>query len=534
MRLPLRLLTAAIMLLLAAPAQAEWWEAETGHFVVKSRDSEEGTLEFALELERLDAALRTLLNLPVGVPEQSRSNKLNVYRFGSDRDIARMAGAPGSGIAGFYIAYAGQSVAFAPARQRINNSIRTRDRRGRIDELAVLKHEYIHFFMMQHFPAAYPRWYVEGYAEMMSTIYYKEDNVFHVGDPPQHRAYQVLEMSQSPLEEMLDSNHRLEGMDSIQHYGTGWLLSHYLNFNPDRLAQLHEFLVALGNGEDSLTAARRIFGDLNAMDEELRRYRREAFPGYDVRLADVNITDVTMRQLSPAEEDLIREEMRLRRGIGDEDDAADVLADARSNAADYPGNPHALLILALAEYEAENYAEADALAAQLTEQDPENIEALLIRTASAIDRIEDDPSQAEEARSYASYAAAIDRADPRPLILYYYSYLEAGEEPPEAAVIALEAAFETSGSDPTYRILLARQLVVENRLQSASTVLQPIAFRGHNQGDDEEEEELAEGETPEPSLTKLLRLITNGERDSALAMMDEMMEDEEDEEDGEA
>jgi hypothetical protein len=158
---------------------------------------------------------------------------------------------------------------------------------------------------------------------------------------------------------------------------------------------------------------------------------------------------------------------------------------------------------------------------------PDRIEGWLIRSDAAIERIEDDPAQAALARTYAASAAARDRNDPRALINYYYAYVEAGETPPEQAIIALETAFDHAGSDPGYRILLARQLVTEDRMGAALSVLLPIAFEGHGQGDKEIAEE---DKSDEPSLGKLLRLVNAGDRDGAIAMMDKMFDDEEEDE----
>ena len=47
-------------LALAGPARAEWWQARTSHFVLHIDDSEQNARDFAVRLERFDAALRTL------------------------------------------------------------------------------------------------------------------------------------------------------------------------------------------------------------------------------------------------------------------------------------------------------------------------------------------------------------------------------------------------------------------------------------------------------------------------------------------
>lgn len=513
----MRLIVALFALLIAAPAQAQdWWVAETEHFIVKSRDSEANTRKFASQLERFDGAMRTLQNLPVDDKPPSRVVKLTVYRFGDASEIGAQLGNPG--VAGFFISQAGNSVAFVPARESRDASsmFRGRSNPNGLDQGSVLQHEYTHYFMRQHFPAAYPRWYSEGYAETMATLRFMDGGAFHVGDPPQYRAYQVLQMRQFPLKEMLDSAHEIDGYDYMQFYGTGWLLSHYLNFDPARFAKLNEYLRALGQGEDSLAAAQRIFGDLGQMQKELLKYRNGPFPGYDVKPANYREPEVTTRPMTAAERTMLREEMRLNRGVTNKE-AKDVAADARRKVRGHESDYGALLILARAEARAENYAEAERLAVRLVEMDPSRNDAWLVRSDAAIEQIETDKSQAAKAREFANKAAAIDRADPRPLINYYYSYVEAGEEPPEAAIIALEAAFDAAASDPGYRIILARQLASENRLKDARTVLLPIAFSGHSYEIDEDDKD-------DPTLDKVVDLIDAGDGKGTVAMIDALID----------
>ncbi|WP_336980173.1 hypothetical protein [Altererythrobacter fulvus] len=519
----MRILVALLALAIAAPAGAEeWWRAETDHFVIKSRDSEKETREFAADLERFDSALRSLQNMPIGEAEKSTANKLTVYRFGNQTDIARMAGSSESGIAGFFISNAGRSVAFVPANKKRSTSIKTKvDEDTQLNEKTVLQHEYTHYFMLQHFPAAYPAWYVEGYAELLGTIRLNDDGSFFVGEPPLHRTYQLTQMAQFRLEDMLDANHKVTGLEAYQFYGTGWALTHYLNFAPGRLAQLNEYLAAIGQGEDSLTAAKRIFGDLGQIEKELRGYIRTRMPGINVKPDNYAPPKVAMRPMTDAEAAVIRTEMRLGRGV-DPKHAKDLLADAKAQAVQYAADYHAQAILAEAQLQAENLDEAERIGTQLLDTDPSAMDGWLILGSAATQRIKDDPTQAAKAREYFGKAAMLDRNDPRPLIGFYYTYVKAKEEPPEDAIIALETAFDHAGTDVGYRLLLARQLTSENRLDTARTVLLPIAFRGHDQG-----EEAGKENDDKPSLTKLLALVSRGERDAAIAMMDKMFEEEE-------
>lgn len=527
----MRLLAAALavltgLLTLAAPARAqEWIEAETAHFIIKSRDGEAETREFAEQVERFDRGLRYLNALPEDHVEVSRANKPVIYRFGDFNDMARMAGAPGSGIAGFFISRAGRSVSFVPTRGFTTNN--SRERRGpiRTNVNEVLFHEYTHYFMMQNFPAAYPRWYSEGYAEMLSTMRFLDGGAFHLGDVPQERAYQVFQMQDFRLRDMLDANHELTGREAFQHYGTGWLLSHYLSFDITREQTLRQYLVALGNGEDSLTAAERLFGDLRTMERQLDRYKQGPFPGYDVRPNVTTAPDVAIRRLTPVEVALIRHEMRLQVGVTP-DDAVDVARDLRALAATHPDSSAVHRWLAEAEHDAKNYAASEAAGARAVELDPTNVDAWLYRAETAIEMAKTDPAYLQVARRHLAAAVDQDQNDPRAMILFYRThYDQTGGQPPEHAIIALEQALDEAGSDREYRLLLGRQLLIEDRMNDARVVLLPALFSGHSINSDNEDEEDAR-----PTPQGVLNAMTAGERASAIEMLSKMLEPEDEDE----
>ena len=518
------LLAALLALVLAVPAHAQsWFEAETAHFIVKSRDSEEATRHFAEQMERFDRGLRFLNGLDESHVETSRANKPMIYRFGDYIAMSRMYGQADAGIGGFFISRAGASVAFAPARrQRSNNSRERRDPTDSIEQ--VLLHEYTHYFMMQNFPAAYPRWYSEGYAEMISTMRFNDDGSFHIGDPPQSRGTSIAQLPTSRLEDMLDADRVLTGYDAYQHYVSGWLFTHYLNFDPAREAKLREFLVALGNGEDSLVAARRIFGDLADVQRDLARYLDRPFPGYDVRPNITTLPQVTMRRIESAEADLIDSEMALWRGVTREQ-ARDIAVSLRLAVQQQPDSSYAHTLLAEAEHDSRQYDAADLAASRAIELDPQNQRAWLYRAYIALERAKTDPTQYDVARQHLQWARRLDLDDPRPLIAYYQSYYDqtAGADIPQQAIVALESAYEVSGNDIPFRLLLGRQLLIEERFTEARVVLLPALYSGHSY-----EEAEAEEFTPE----RLFAAIDARDRAAALELINKVLEPEDEDDEG--
>ena len=467
-------------LAMSAGARAEWWQAETSHFIVYSESKKEDAEQFARLLERYDNALRYMQNYPVPGPSMDEANKVKVFRSGDISDIAYIAGAPGSGIAGFYIPRAGATVAFVPAREerRDMNSV-VRDDGPKLDSQRVLFHEYTHHFMLTNFSTAYPHWYTEGFAELYSTIRFNPDGSFHVGDVPQHRGEMLKQLSDTKLTRLLDTKVKLNGLEYYQSYSFGWLLAHYLNFHPARKGQIQTYLLSVNRGEDSLAAAKTAFGDLDALQREVRRYKSGPFLGYDIKPANYVEPVVTMRRMTAAEEAVIQAHMRSVRGVT-RSQAKDVASDVRGKAAPYPDSLFAQLALTEAEIDAQNFDAADVAADRAIAIDAKSPLAHYWKGMVAMGRGEKDKSSYAAARPHLVKARRLDTYDPRPAIAYYQSFYDAGDAVPEPAVIALEEVFPYAAYDASYRLLLGRQLLDEKKGDIARTVLAPIAFGSHS------------------------------------------------------
>lgn len=461
-------------------AHAEWWEAETSHFIVTSESNKEDVEAFASRLERFDNALRHLQGMPVPGPDVGEANKVKVYRFGDTDDIAQLAGDTQSGIAGFYIPRAGNAVSFVPARQNFDQ--RSVDQRTTLTPEGVLKHEYVHHFMLQKFNTSYPHWYVEGFAELYGTIELLDDGSFRVGNVPQHRRNDLLELPDVKLTKLLDHKKKLTGMEVYQSYSFGWMLAHYLNFNKDRQGQLPAYLKALNAGEDSLTAAQRIFGDLDVLQKQLYKYKNGPFPGYEVKPANYVEPKVTMRRLPAGEEAVIRAHIRSEVGVNPRQ-ARSVASDVRGKDAAYPDNLPVQLMVGEAYNDAREFGPAEATLKRALKIDPESAEANILMGGLFVARAEKEknPALYAQARPWFAEAYRIDPKDPRGAVGYYMTYYEAKEAVPEAALIALESVFDYSSYDNGYRMVLARQLLDENKGKAAREVLAPLAFSFHKQ-----------------------------------------------------
>ncbi|MDQ3145231.1 MAG: hypothetical protein M3Q57_10210 [Pseudomonadota bacterium] len=489
----MRCLLLVLTVLTAAPAQAEWWEAKTDQFIVYSESPSSETRKFAEDLERFDMALRSLQNIKFS-PATSDSRRLTVFRSGNIDDIGRLAGS--AGVAGFYVRHIGGSVAFTPVRgeTRTAGSIvdRRRDKRTDLDPKSVLFHEYAHHFMFQHLSAAYPSWYVEGFAETAATIDLRDDGSFHLGNPPQYRSDSLFDnMLTISAERLLTNTDEPNGLDYYNRYTVGWLLNHYLTFDPSREGQLKSYLLRINTGTEPAAAARQAFGDLRKLDQDLIRYRNSRrLGGANVRTDNYSPPKVVLRKLTPDEEAVMPVKMRSKSGVSRKE-ADGVARDAQAIAERHPRSFAAQLAHAEAEFDAAQFEPAKSApeAAHLGRAEvaadralalrPGGVEALLYKGLVLMERGKHDAQQLPAARSWFAKAHAADPEHPGPLYQNYMAWFLSGAAIPESALIDLERAYEFAPFSAELRMVLARQLLAEKKGSLARSVLLPQAIAPH-------------------------------------------------------
>ena len=500
-----RLLLTVAFLSLATPADAEWWEAKTDHFIVDSESSSKDAHDFAEKLERYDGALRGLQG--IGEDEKlSDSSRVTVFRWGHIGEIAALYGSSESGVAGFYIPRA-EPVAFVPAREYVG-------KKSLIDAQTVLFHEYAHHFMFRHFAAAYPTWYVEAFAEVNSTIQLNDDGSFKVGAPPQARAEALSGGLQYSIKKLLLSSNEPDFEDVLARYTYGWLLTHYLTFNKSRAGQLTKYLKLINQGVPPSDAAPQAFGDLDQLERDVMAYKaKNNYPGAIAKPLRAQAPTVAMRKLGPDEEAIMWARIRSARGV-DKHQAGDVAGDARSVAAKFPSSLPVQLELAEAEFDDQQFDAAETAADRALALDPNSTTAMLYKGQVYLERAKKDRQQYETARTWFAKANHTDPLDASALFDYYRTYAQEGVAPPQIAVAGLERAYGIAPFDSDIRMVLARERFFEKKGPVARQVLLPLALAPH-------ENERAK------ALNEVAQLIQSGKPDEALKKLEERMAKEE-------
>lgn len=469
----LRLAALALALFLPSVALADWHEASTKHFVVYADDRPEAIERFASELERFNMAMTAFYPKALKAADGA-ANRVTVFVLTSN-GVEKLTG--DSFTRGFYIPRAGGNVAFVP-------KVSGRSESWELSGAAVLRHEYAHHFMYTRFPAVFPMWFSEGFAEFWSTVLYNKDGSINVGMVPQHRGYGLMNGNPLPLEQLLTlTNQKLTGEQREAIYGRGWLLTHYLTVDPARQKLLIAYMAAINRGEP-LEKAAGTLGDLKQLGRELERYMRGRMPAMRLPPDKLGEATVALRKLSPGEIATMAVRIRSKRGV-DEAEAKRVLVDARKAAGPFANDPGAQVALAEAEFDAGNHALAAAAAGRALAAQPKMQDALLYVAMAKFELASAGDGAAERWKDVRRAIVAANRNDPddpRPLILYYRSFGAEGVPAPDAAKQGLAKAYDIAPSDLGLRMNAATMFLFDKNPGEAREALRLIAYNPHGGG----------------------------------------------------
>jgi tetratricopeptide (TPR) repeat protein len=464
-----KLLFAAALFVAPSLAHADWYEAGSEHFVVYSNDSPERVKEFTERLERFDRALRKI----TGTPDRPISKMMRVTVFMVDDvgDIQKLAGS--SSVAGFFQARSSGPMAFVP---RKSNSA--------LDAQTILMHEYGHSFMFSSWPdVVFPPWFVEGFAEFVGTASFRGEGELVLGKNPEHRRWCVGRDNYLPARELVRLKHdKLDDYQTCVLYARGWLLTHYLLLG-GHAKELSEYLSAINSGK-SIEEATKAFGDLNSLDGKLTSYgKRASLPSIMLTAAQVPVGEVTLRKVSAGEAAIMPARILSSRGV-DEKTAPRVAETARRLAAPYPNDPAAQNELAEAEFDAKNYAAAEAAADRALAADPKSIHALLYKGMAQMELAKKNETASvgdwKQARSWFLAANKLDTEYPQPLILFYESFEAAKMKPSEGAQKGLLYAYALAPFDTGLRLQAGRVLLEQGKVKAARAAYEPVAYGPHS------------------------------------------------------
>lgn len=471
----------ALILLVAilAPfraAHAAWYEASSDHYVIYADDSVKDLETFTRRMERFHSAMEIATGNKGLKP--SPSSRITIYVVRSDREVRKLLDATRSTIAGLYLPRAGGSLAIVP---RV-------DVRGKVTDgtMVYLLHEYVHHFIFSNSDFPVPRWMSEGGAEFFASASFEPNGNVRLGVPAYHRGAELAYAEAVDVEQLLDPEAyaakagKNRTYDAF--YGKSWLLYHYLTLAEERTGQLDAYIKALVAGKPLREAALAAFGDFKQLDADLKSYlRRRKVSILEFRHEEIAESPVELRALTAGEVAMMPVRIQAKLGV-DEDEAKSLVTEARAIAAQYPQEASVFAMLAENEFDAGNDQEAIAAADRALALDRTQVNAY-VQKGYALFRMAKEAK--DETKAYGEAVRpflALNRFEndhPLPLIYFYRSFVDRGEQPTPLAVKGLERAAELAPFDLGLRMTLAQQQISEGRFAAGRFNLKPLAYYPH-------------------------------------------------------
>lgn len=517
----LRKLLLLALVLLAAPAHAQWRQATSKHFIIYSDAPEKDLREATLNLEKYDHIIRAMS----GTTRPHSPIKLKIYQMRNMGAVRATLPYGGYGVGGYYNTTLRGPFAVSTRRGFSYRSInRTINETGMEWGPEVLQHEYTHHFMHQYFPGNYPTWYSEGFAEFYGTMAFKDENVVEVGHAPMGRM-DTIRGDWLPMEKMLTAKSYADvGSQIGSLYAQGWLLVHYAANNSDRKRQLDAYLAGVASGKSYEDAAKAAFGeDLGKLDSELRRHANK-LTALRMSLKPIDVGPIDIRPLTDAEHALLQSDIALSSGVPARE-AKQFASVVRSKARPFMADPYALRLLIEAERAAGNNAEAMAAVDRLLALDPADPKGLMHKAELRIGALKDaksaDKQAWDQARQLILDANRAAPNDPEILTAYYDSFEAEGVLPPPPAQNALMQAHTLLPQNDTLRYRVASDFENRGMIQEAIFVIGPAAFSVHEEEDEKEKREREKAwekyrlagdvkyETPREMLTRLEKKLAD-------------------------
>lgn len=486
---------ALLIVCAAGPVRAQWLRAETDHFIIYGDTGERALRAYAEKVERFDFFLRSYY--PIAVDHEIP--KLEIYLASGRRDMLQAEPGISASVAGFY----------SPNSSRIHAVVDTRSDGG--DH--VMFHEYGHHFMFQMAGAAYPSWFVEGFAEYYATADIRPDRI-QFGRHSEGRMLMFVQQpvnSWAPMADVLkwrisDSGRYRAG----DYYAQAWGLTHYFMSTPERTRMLGQYLAAVLRGEDSVEAMQAATGRTpEQLQNDMRLYLSGSIQYHTPQIA-IPTPKVEITRLSRSESELAWLDLRLDREPvkvdpiepreGETDRArarreevmrenaehrAELIRDALAAGERHSGDRIGLLVTARAHrLEGRSQTGFEVLEPVLTadENDPETLRLaaeLLLDMAGT----EADPAQAtghrREAVTYLARALDADPLDYRVYRALNESRKDERGYPSDNDISTLEVGATLAPQSFDMRMRLGRAYMARGLYAEAMEIVQPVAKNPH-------------------------------------------------------
>jgi hypothetical protein len=458
---------------------ATWLRAETSHFVIYSDIGESGTREYLEQLE----AFKYLAELMLGTDTKSAISeaKFTIYLF-DDQDLLKTV-RPNFDryIAGVYMhcVEGAEAFSYRPVQWAL----------GQPDYgLMILLHEYAHHVMYSHMRRFYPAWYVEGFADYLSTVTLRR-GVFTVGGNNKMRSDQLSsESGWMDFKLLLDPKVYLEAaqkgrLDVLQFYAQSWVLTHFMLSDSARAQAFNQYFDAISKGQDAIASFESATGIPLAKLAPVVRNHWRKLPGLRVTVPNLPDQAISISTLAKDQDDYIVEAATLQT-CPDKEYGTQLTERLRAMSKDHANDPAFQIALARAEVLFGDPHEARAAVENLITSGHESFDALYVLGRSYYEEAlkGGDEKEALMKQAMQQFAGAYRLNKLHPPTLYYLSRTlpDDSSTPSKSVLNAATGAALLAPGVSDYAINAAVMNLRADDRQTAVRIMKPFASDPHN------------------------------------------------------
>lgn len=441
-------------------APAPWFEVTTPNFRIVSDLEPEAAADLARKLEQLRAFVLAVTGSPARAPVPTT---ITAFRRESAFDEYRQS----RDVAGY----------FMPSL-RENHVLLSKT--SRTETASVVLHEYVHFVLRNGTALAYPIWYEEGFAELLSTAHVRGD-LLVIGAVPRSRILSFQGSPWIPLGRIVSARSYGDFGSRERHmfYAESWALVHYLTLDRDESrdlrAELLRYIELVEAGRSDEEAFGRAFGEPpgSVGGKLMRALGRGQLPvvGIPMNALDFEAPEPRVRLMGPAEVDAHLGNLALVHGDGERAQRRFEVARVADpmRARTYAGLGDAYKFQGRFDAAEPHYRRA-------LELDPDDalnwldlaefLHDAALRASGAADRAD----LLRQARRAYVRSQELDPAIPETYAMYGRTFLAPGEDPAEG-LEALEHARSRLRSHEVILDLLIEAYVALDRIENARELL---------------------------------------------------------------
>ena len=492
-----------------ALAADSWIKAQSDHFTLYSNAPEGKTRTYVKDLEQF----RILTLLLLGSADTGAQPRFTLYLLNNQDQIKLVRPGFANGVAGVYFGCGEGDSAYASVQTR-GDMLDDQD-----PSLIVLFHEYSHFVMFQHARTYYPPWYVEGFAEYLSTADPMKDKI-SIGENNKWRSWTLAEDRQIPYERVLKPSFGFAGDKSNDawevesFYAQSWLLTHYMLSDTSRAKAFNAYFAELAKGGDPVKSFEATTGiKVSSLHDTLARYSQNMvymnvpMPSY----ADANIA---VTHIAPDAGAWLLDRSLLTTCMMPDQGKA-VLGRLQAQAAAAPADWDLKLAVARAQLLYDKPETAEATVSPVVDAHPDSFEANYLmgrvymkEAETALDKDRTDLTDA--ARGFFIAAYKLDKSNAANLYYLARSFQSKPGFPDTNAVNAANAAHILAPSISEYAIFDAFVNLAVGKRDEAVAMLTPYTGDPHNRAQAEKLQKAVDAIKAGKTANEVMRMMNGG------------------------